>query len=257
MSYIECISDEAEALTPQFRRFLRRLLDEMEHRDARAESFDSERGSAMQASWPGAGMLLPEGGRKIGYARVSTSDQRLDMQLDALKAAACDDVHSDHGVSGGKARRPGLDACLKDLRPGDALVVFKLDRLGRSVLHLADLLTRLDSDGVHFCSLSEGINTTTPGGKLVYHVFAAVAEFQRDMIRENTVLGLQAARARGAALGRPRRLSAMATLEAHRFMAQKGFGADEIARRLRVSRSTLIRSLERLGLWEAGVGLCA
>ena len=256
MDNFECISGEAATISPQFRRLLRRLLDQMELLDDRSESFDSARGSAMP-EWPGAGIALPEGGRKIGYARVSTADQRLDLQLDALARAACDEVHTDHGISGARAKRPGLNGCLAGLREGDALVVFKLDRLGRSVLHLADLLTWLDAEGVHFCSLSEGINTATPGGKLVFHVFAAVAEFQRDLIRENTVHGLAAARARGAVLGRPRILDEAATLEAHRWMAQEGRGVDEAAQRMRVSRSTLIRSLDRLGLWEAGVGVCA
>ena len=133
-------------------------------------------------------------GRRIGYARVSTADQKLRMQLDGLKAAQCDEIFKDHGISGGKASRPGLDQALKTLRRGDALVVFKLDRLSRSVQHLSDLLVRLGNEGIHFCSLAEGINTTTPGGKLVYHLFAAFAEFQRDVISENTALGSEALR---------------------------------------------------------------
>ena len=111
--------------------------------------------------WP----LIECPGRKIGYARVSTKDQKLRMQRDALEAVGCDAVFEDHGVSGAKESRAGLDAMLSKLEPGDSVVVFKLDRLGRSVLHLADLLVKFEQESVHFVSLSEGINTTTPGGK--------------------------------------------------------------------------------------------
>lgn len=194
--------------------------------------------------WP----QLQTEGRRVGYARVSTPDQRLDMQLDALSAVGCDPVFSDHGVSGARARRPGLDEALAAVEPGDVFVVLKLDRLGRSVLHLADLLTRFRREDVNFCSLSEGINTTTPGGKLVYHVFSAVAEFQRDLIHETTVLGLQAARERGKVIGRPHALDASAVAEAHRLVVQDGLSVSEAARRLGASRSTLARSFERLGL---------
>jgi len=187
-------------------------------------------------------------GRRIGYARVSTTDQKLRMQLDALKAARCDQIFKDHGVSGGKASRPGLDEALKTLNRGDALVVLKLDRLGRSVQHLSDLLVRLGNEGIHFCSLAEGINTTTPGGKLVYHLFAAFAEFQRDVIRENTVLGLAAAKARGTNLGRPRRLDIDEILEGHRHVTQSGITIGEVAERLEVSHATLTRGFKWAGL---------
>jgi len=144
--------------------------------------------------WPCAMMPPPAGGRIIGYARVSMSDQKLDHQLDLLEKVGCHKVFCDHGVSGGKARRDGLDKALEYLGTDDVLVVYKLDRLGRSVLHLSDLITRFDNQGIHFCSLSEGIDTTTSGGKLVFHIFAAMAEFHRDLIRENTLSGLEAAR---------------------------------------------------------------
>lgn len=187
-------------------------------------------------------------GRRIGYARVSTADQKLRMQLDGLKAAQCDEIFKDHGISGGKASRPGLDQALKTLRRGDALVVFKLDRLSRSVQHLSDLLVRLGNEGIHFCSLAEGINTTTPGGKLVYHLFAAFAEFQRDVISENTALGLAAARQRGTALGRPPLLSIDVILEGHRAVMQKGDSIREVARRYKVSSTTLTRGFKRAGV---------
>lgn len=186
--------------------------------------------------------------RRIGYARVSTSEQRMDIQLEALEAVKCDEIFTDHGVSGGKAERAGLDDLLKTLQRGDVLVVFKLDRLGRSVLHLADLLTRFRREGIHFCSLAEGVNTTTPGGKLVYHVFAAVAEFQRDMISENTALGIAAARARGEQIGRPHKLSACSVVDGHRIIMQQGISISEMARRMDVSHSTLTRAFKRYGL---------
>ena len=198
--------------------------------------------------WPGP-TVTPDatGGRLIGYARVSTEDQKLDLQLDALARAGCRHVYKDHGVSGGKAERPGLDAALHALREGDVLIVYKLDRLGRSVLHLADLLARMDKDGIHFCSLTEGINTTTPGGRLVFHVFAAVAEFTRDLIRENTVCGLNAARARGVRIGRPYLMDDNMIIEARRYMRRENRTLEQTAQRFNVSKSTLSRSFGRIG----------
>lgn len=192
--------------------------------------------------WP----PLNQTGRRIGYARVSTRDQKLRMQLDALNAVACDEVFSDHGISGGEAKRPGLDKALSALEPGDVLVVFKLDRLGRSVLHLADLLTRFEREGIHFCSLAEGINTTTPGGKLVYHLFSAFAEFQRDIIRENTIAGLEAAKARGSILGRPRKLNPTDVLEAHRRIHQLGESLEVHAERMGISLKVMEKALEKI-----------
>lgn len=192
--------------------------------------------------WP----LIDVPGRKVGYARVSTRDQKLRMQHDGLSAVGCDPIFDDHGVSGAKASRPGLDELLAEIRGGDALVVFKLDRLGRSVLHLADLLVRFEREGIHFCSLSEGINTTTPGGKLVYHIFSAMAEFQREIIVENTVAGLDAARKRGARLGRPPALDIETVLAAHRAIAQDGISVAEAARRFGADRMTLSRAIARV-----------
>lgn len=196
--------------------------------------------------WPQRISSGDDGARVFGYARVSTEDQRLDMQFDALSCTGCIQVFYDHGVSGAKAARPGLDQALDQLAAGDMLVVYKLDRLGRSVLHLADLLTRLDRDGVHFCSLTEGINTATPGGKLVFHIFAAIAEFHRDLIRENTRNGLAAARKRGARLGRPPKLSVEDVVEAHRLMHQEGWTLARLLARFEISESTLLRGFRRL-----------
>ncbi len=184
----------------------------------------------------------------IGYARVSTVEQRLDLQLDALNAAGCKPIFTDHGVSGAKAKRPGLDKALKILKAGDVMVVYKLDRLGRSVTHLADLLNRFHDEGINFCSLSEGINTTTPGGKLVYHVFSAVAEFQRDLIRENTVLGIEAARKRGKHIGRPFALDEDAIFSAFELIEEGSATVVEMASGLNVSCSTILRAFKRYGL---------
>lgn len=181
-------------------------------------------------------------GRMVGYARVSTKAQKLDLQTDALRRAGCETVFQDHGVSGAKAKRPGLDKALAHLRAGDVLVIYKLDRLGRSVEHLALLLREFHERGIHLCSLSEGINTQTIGGKLVFHVFSAVAEFQRDLIRENTLAGLEAAAQRGKRPGRPKRLSAAQVSATSEAIAQHRSSMAAEARRHGVSVSTIWRN---------------
>ncbi|MBA3506476.1 MAG: recombinase family protein, partial [Betaproteobacteria bacterium] len=142
----------------------------------------------------------------IGYARVSTGEQTLDLQLDALHAAGCGTVYRET-ASGTKADRPVLEDVLSYLRKGDTLVVWRLDRLGRSLKHLIETVERLEAMGVGFQSVTEAIDTTTSGGKLVFHIFAALAEFERTLIRERTRAGLKAARARGRQGGRPMTLS--------------------------------------------------
>lgn len=139
----------------------------------------------------------------IGYARVSTSDQNLNLQIDALKSANCEQVFTDV-ASGAKSERAGLDEAIKTCRNGDTLVVWKLDRLGRSLPHLVETVSRLIEKGVGFKSLQENIDTTTSGGKLIFHLFASLAEFERDLIRERTQAGLSSARARGRLGGRPK-----------------------------------------------------
>ena len=205
----------------------------------------------LEQTFPGAPSHRRPTCRLIGYARVSTEDQKLDLQLDALARAGCEQVFHDHAVSAVDAERPGLSHALKHLVRGDTLVVYRLDRLGRSVLNLADLITRLDNNGVQFCSLMEGINTATTGGKLVFHVFAAVAEFERGLIRERTCAGLQAAKDRGVRIGRPPRLSDERIFEAHRWMHQDGHTLCEAAKRYDVSDSTMQRAFKRLGLLDA------
>jgi len=189
--------------------------------------------------WP----IIEAPGRRIGYARVSTKDQKLRMQRDALQAVGCDLVFEDHGMSGKNMRRPGLENMLAALRAGDSVVVFKLDRLGRSVLDLADMLVRFEREAIHFCSISEGINTTTPGGKLVYHLFSAFAEFQRDIIVENTMAGLDAAKRSGSRFGRPPAIDIERVMEAQRIIAQQGISISEAARRIGAARPTLSRWL--------------
>jgi len=194
--------------------------------------------------WP----KIESKGRKVGYARVSTKDQKLRMQLDGLKAVGCDLIFEDHGISGAKGSRPGLDAMLRELNPGDTVVVFKLDRLGRSVLNLSDLLVRFQRDGIDFCSVSEGINTTTPSGKLVFHIFSAVAEFHRDLIVENTIAGMEAARRRGKHIGRPYALTPDQVVGAHELICQQDFTLESAASRYGVHPITLVRAFERIGL---------
>lgn len=138
----------------------------------------------------------------IGYARISTTDQNLDLQKDALLAAGCGRLFTDV-ASGAKAQRPGLADALDHCRSGDVLVVWKLDRLGRSLPHLVETVRSLVAQGIGFKSLREDLDTTTPGGKLIFHIFASLAEFERDVIRERTQAGLSAARARGRSGGRP------------------------------------------------------
>jgi DNA invertase Pin-like site-specific DNA recombinase len=142
----------------------------------------------------------------IGYARISTGDQTLDLQRDALAVAGCGRVFEDV-ASGAKASRPGLEEALSYLRAGDTLVVWRLDRLGRSLPHLIETIAALAERGIGFWSLTEQIDTTTSGGKLIFHVFGALAEFERDLIRERTQAGLAAARARGRKGGRPKKLA--------------------------------------------------
>ncbi len=180
----------------------------------------------------------------VGYARVSTGEQTLDLQLDALKGAGCGRVFEET-ASGAKADRPVLAEVLAYLRPGDALVVWRLDRLGRSLPHLIETVAALAARGIGFKSLTEQIDTTTPGGKLVFHVFGALAEFERDLVKERTHAGLAAARARGRLGGRPKKLGDPKKL-ALALALYDGGQADiaTICATLGVSRATLYRALK-------------
>ncbi len=184
-------------------------------------------------------------GNKIGYARVSTTDQDPALQHDALTRDGCYTVYTDI-ASGSRDDRPQLAAALKDLGPADVLVVWKLDRLGRSLRHLIDTVAALDERGVGFRSVQESIDTTTPGGRLVFHVFAALAEFERDLIRERTLAGLEAARSRGRRGGRPPAMTAGKFREAQRMHAENR-PISEIATVLGVGRATVYRHLLQRG----------
>jgi len=182
---------------------------------------------------------------QIGYARVSTDEQTLDLQLDALKAAGCERLFTDQ-VSGAKADRPGLQQAIDQLCAGDTLVVWRLDRLGRSLRHLIETVQALAQRGVGFKSLTETIDTTNSSGKLIFHIFGALAEFERDLIRERTQAGLAAARARGRKGGHPRVKSLSDPKQlalARRLYADKETPVGELARMFKVSRSTFYRYL--------------
>ncbi len=178
----------------------------------------------------------------VGYARVSTQDQNPALQLDALTAAGCEKVFTEK-ASGAQRDRPELAAALSYMRSGDSLVVWKLDRLARSLPQLIETVATLEDQGIGFCSLTEAIGTTTAGGKLVFHIFGALAEFERSVIRERTRAGLKAARDRGRKGGRPPALSAADLAVAKALLRDSAITVDEVATRLKVSPATLYRHL--------------
>lgn len=178
---------------------------------------------------------------KIGYARVSTEDQLLDLQLDALAKAGCESIYQEK-MSGKSSERPELASCLKALRPGDTLIVWRLDRLGRSLPDLVKIVEALHAQGVAFESLSEKIETSSATGKLMFHVFAALAEFERNLIRERTLAGLMAARARGKLGGAPRKLDEKKLAQA-RALLLGGTRYPDAAATLGVSEMTLYRAI--------------
>ena len=182
----------------------------------------------------------------IGYARVSTQEQTLDLQKDALEKLGCIKIFSDV-VSGAKAERTGLHEALEYVREGDTLVVWRLDRLGRSLKHLIEAITKLNNRKIGFKSITENIDTTTSGGKLVFHIFGALAEFERDIISERTNAGLSAARARGRLGGRPKAKmldSLKKVALAQSLYENKNNTIDEICKTLNVSRATLYRYIK-------------
>ncbi|MDX3713358.1 recombinase family protein [Streptomyces europaeiscabiei] len=185
------------------------------------------------------------GGALIGYARVSTKDQNLDRQLIALEAAGCQRVFSDK-KSGKNAEREELRNALDYLRPGDTLIVSSLDRLGRSIQDLITIVGDLRKNGIGFRSLHESLDTTTPGGRLVFHVFAALAEFIRELIVQGTHEGLAAARARGQRLGRPPAMSEEQVRHARAMLADPEASISSIAKLLSVSRTTLYKYVPEL-----------
>jgi DNA invertase Pin-like site-specific DNA recombinase len=182
---------------------------------------------------------------KIGYARVSTKEQNLDMQIFALEDAGCEKIYEEV-VSGAKADRPVLNTLLKQLRDGDVIVVWKLDRLGRSLKHLVELVHILMQRNIGLCSLNDPIDTTTPQGRLIFNIFASLAEFERDIICERTQAGLSAARARGRLGGRPRgipKASEPTACAAETLYREGKLSVMQIAKKLSISKNTLYKYL--------------
>lgn len=181
---------------------------------------------------------------KIGYARVSTEHQVLDLQLDALVKAGCDVLYKDEGISGSTTTRPGLDACLASLKAGDVLVVYKLDRLGRSLEHVMSTIKQFEVDGIDFKSLSEGFDTSTPAGKLLFHVIGALAQFERELIKERVNAGLAAAKARGTKLGRRFSITPETITQAMTLYNQ-GASFGDVAKDLGISRASAHRIVRK------------
>ena len=175
----------------------------------------------------------------IGYARVSTSDQTTDLQKDALSEEGCEKIFSDI-ASGAKTKRPGLDEAIKYCRKDDTLVVWKLDRMGRSMSHLIETIKKLEKDGIGFKSITENIDTTSAGGRLIFHLFSALSEFERDLIRERVQAGLKSARARGRKGGRPP-VSEETKAMAKALMTDKKLSVKQICDRLGIAKSTLYK----------------
>lgn len=179
----------------------------------------------------------------IGYARISTDDQTHILQLDALKQEGCEKIFQDT-ASGAKTERPGLSEALDFVRKDDTLVVWRLDRLGRSLKHLIELMSALEEKGIHFKSLQESIDTSTSGGKLIFHMFGALAEFERNLIRERTMAGLAAARGRGRTGGRPRKLNGSKQELLYKLYDDKQHSVKEICQIFDFSKSTLYLYLQ-------------
>ena len=175
----------------------------------------------------------------IGYARVSSEDQNLDLQIDALKKTGCSKIFSDK-LSGINKKRPGLDDALSHLRSGDTFVIWKLDRLGRNLKGLIELVGKLEETGVHFQSITDGIDTTTPAGRFFFHVMASLAQMERELLIERTKEGLIAARKRGRVGGR-RRIMTPSKVEAAKKLLAEGMPPKDVAQNLGVSIPTLYR----------------
>tara|TARA_R110001592_G_C13188405_1_gene751978 strand:- start:2044 stop:2601 length:558 start_codon:yes stop_codon:yes gene_type:complete len=178
----------------------------------------------------------------IGYARVSTADQNTALQIDALTAAGAERIYQE-SLSGASRDRPELAKCIDTLRSGDTLIVWRLDRLGRSLKDLVAIIAEIEDKGVGFRSITEAIDTTTAGGKLVFHIFGSLAEFERSMIQERTKAGLAAARARGRKGGRPRALSADQVKKANAMLNDPSITKTEVAKHFKITRATLNAAL--------------
>ncbi|GAB3310068.1 recombinase family protein [Hymenobacter tenuis] len=187
---------------------------------------------------------------KIGYARVSTRDQNLALQLDALAQAGCEEIYQEK-ASGSSAARPELDRLLAHIRSGDTVYIYKLDRLGRSLKHLLDMVAEFEFRGVGLVSLTDAIDTSSAQGRLIFNLFASLAEFERELIRERTHAGLAAARARGRIGGRRPGLTEAAqrtAIVAETLYREQELGVNEIAQRLQISKVTLYKYLRYRGV---------
>jgi DNA invertase Pin-like site-specific DNA recombinase len=177
---------------------------------------------------------------RIGYARVSTGEQKMDLQLDALEEVECERIYKET-TSGAAKSRPELERCLKELREDDTLVVWRLDRFGRSLKDLVSKMEALEERGVDFVSLTEGIDTTTAQGRLTFHIFGALAEFERELAHERTMAGLKAARERGRVGGRPRALDEDEIPQIQSLMQNEEVSTAQICERFGISKATLYR----------------
>ena len=180
---------------------------------------------------------------KIGYARISTAEQVIDLQVDSLTKQGCHRVYEDV-ASGAKVQRPELEKCLHALREGDTLAVWRLDRLGRSLKHLVELINALTEKNIHFVSLHENIDTSSAAGKLTFHIFASLAEFERSLISERTIAGLKAARARGKFGGRPKKLSTGDIVQIKALHANRDIPIADILKRFSITKTTLYKYLK-------------
>ena len=180
---------------------------------------------------------------KIGYARVSKEDQKLDLQMDALTKHGCEIIYQDHGVSGAKTSRPELDKCLAALKTGDSLVVWKFDRLGRTAFHLTRLIQELTEKGIFFVSLTQSFDTATPSGKFMSTVMAGAAEYERDVLIERNNAGVRAAQSRGVHCGRKRRLT-LNQIETLKALYESGTAANDLATQFHISVPSVYRTLK-------------
>lgn len=180
----------------------------------------------------------------LGYARVSTVEQSLDLQMSALRASGCTDILTDEGYSGADFTRPGLTRLLRKLRRGDTIVVWRLDRLGRSLFELLKLIRDLNERGVEFRSLSESLDTSTPGGRLLLHVLASMAEFERSLISERTKAGMAAARSRGSQIGRRPAMTDDQRRDAREAIANGSTSVQAVAEKHGIHPRTLLRTLK-------------
>lgn len=190
------------------------------------------------------GLMSSISGRILGYARVSTEEQHLDLQLDALKAAGCTHVYSDQGISAVAKYRKGFDEALSELKSGDVLVIWKMDRAFRSLRHALDVLEQLENQDIQFRSLTDQIDTTTPMGKCMYQIRNAFAELERNLISERTKAGMEAARKRGKHIGRPKKLTSKQIEWAKtQLSGNSQMTTTQVAKELKISTKTLLRSL--------------